>query len=35
MELLSKSANELASMLAKKEVSSVELTKAQLENIDN
>ena len=34
MELLSKSASELASMLVKKEISSVELTKAQLDNID-
>jgi len=34
MSLLNKSAHELASMLASKEISSVELTKAQLENID-
>jgi aspartyl-tRNA(Asn)/glutamyl-tRNA(Gln) amidotransferase subunit A len=34
MSLLSKSASELASMLAKKEISSVELTNAKLENMD-
>ena len=34
MSLINKSASELASMLASKEISSVELTKAQLENID-
>jgi len=34
MSVLNKSAHELASMLASKEISSVELTKAQLDNID-
>ena len=34
MSLTTKSASELASMLANKEISSVELTKAQLEKID-
>ena len=34
MSLLNKSARELAAMLGSKEISSVELTKAQLDNID-